>query len=94
MASLDMQGMSKLSPKFYRPFKIQEQVNDVTYRLELPRGARLHNIFHVGLLKPFHGEAPEGPGWLPPTHHGRACLELAAVTKNRLERGEIEFLVT
>jgi hypothetical protein len=94
MASLDVKGRSKLGPKFYGSFQIQEQVNDVAYCLELPPGARLHNIFHVGLLKRFHSETPEEPGWLPPTRHGRECLELAAVTKSRLARGKIELLVT
>jgi hypothetical protein len=94
MASLEVKDRSKLDPKFYRPFKVLEQVNDVDYCLELPPGARLHNVFHVGLLKQFHGKPSVAPGQLPPTHHELACLELMAVTKSRLARGQIEFLVT
>jgi hypothetical protein len=94
MASLDVKGRSKLGPKFYGPFKVIEQVNDATYHLKLLSGARLHNVFHVGLLKQFHGEAPAAPRWLPPTRHGQACLEPVAFTKSRLARGKIELLVT
>jgi hypothetical protein len=74
VASLDITGHGKLGPLFYGPFKIIEQVGDIAYKLELPAGAKLHNVFHVSLLKPYHGTTPIGPGVLPPTHHGRAFL--------------------
>jgi hypothetical protein len=75
MASLDIKGRGKLEPKFYGPFKILERVGDVSYKLDLPAGTKLHDVFLVGLLKPFQGEPPLSPGVLPPIHHGCACLE-------------------
>ncbi|MCO5548427.1 hypothetical protein L7F22_001883 [Adiantum nelumboides] len=45
----------KLSNRFYGPFKIIEEVNDVTFRLELPSHWRIHNAFHVSLLRPYVG---------------------------------------
>jgi hypothetical protein len=93
MTSLNVTDCSKLGPKFYGPFRISEKINEVAYRLELPLGAKLHNVFHVGLLKKFNGGTPRTPGWIQPIRHGRACLEPEAVTKSHLARGQVELLV-
>jgi hypothetical protein len=65
----------------------------VAYRLKLSAGARIHDVFHVGLLKKFHGESPEVTASLPPIRHGRVCLEPKQVIKCRLARGQHELLV-
>jgi hypothetical protein len=75
LASLDVKGKGKLGPKFLGPFKVLDKVGTIAYRLELPAGTKLHDIFHVGLLKSFRGEPPSVPGTLPPICHGRACIE-------------------
>lgn len=62
-------------------------------KLALPPSAKLHNVFHVGLLKPFRGEHPTAAGILPPIRHGRACLTPDAVVKSRLARGQRELPV-
>jgi hypothetical protein len=84
MAMLDVKGRGKLGPCFFRPFQITEKIDDVAYRLQLPAGAQLHNVFHVGLLKKFHGDLPQVPLTLPPLHHGRVFMEPEQVLKCRL----------
>jgi hypothetical protein len=87
IASLDIKGCGKLGPKFYGPFQILERVGDVAYKLKLPTGAKLHDVFHVELLKRFCGEPPEETVALPPIRHGRACLEPAEIAKRRARKG-------
>ena len=94
MASLtDTRGRGKLGPRYYGPYKVLEKIGSVAYRLQLPAGARLHDVFHVGLLKPFVGDPPEQIKPLPPIHHGRACIEPDKVLRGRLARGTYELLV-
>jgi hypothetical protein len=76
-----------LGPKFYGPFLITERVSDVAYCLQLPAGAKLHDVFHAGLLKKYKGDTPVAPGVLPPICHGRACPEPESI------RGRRELLV-
>jgi hypothetical protein len=90
---LAVQGRSKLGLKFYGPFWMGECVGMVAYKLELLVGARVHNVFHVGLLKPYKGEPSASLDVLPPMKHGRACPQLAEIIKGRLACGVQELLV-
>ncbi|MCO5608505.1 hypothetical protein L7F22_062716 [Adiantum nelumboides] len=49
----------KLSIRYYGPFQVSQKISDVAYRLKLPEGWKIHNAFHVSLLRPFVGEVLE-----------------------------------
>ncbi|CAI7878728.1 unnamed protein product [Closterium sp. NIES-54] len=58
---------SKLRPCFGGPFLVEAQVTPVTFRLRLPDTWKLHNAFHVQLLKPYKDPNQQFQGrQLPP----------------------------
>jgi hypothetical protein len=73
--SLDSQARRKLGPRYAGPFQVLERVGKVACCLQLQDGARIHDVFHVGLLKPHRGESPAAPGVMPPLLHGRILPE-------------------
>ncbi len=44
----------KLSPRYVGTFTIINQINPVTFQLQLPSQYKIHSSFHVSLLKPYH----------------------------------------
>ena len=53
--SVETNLVVKLAPRFYGPFKIVGKMTDLAYRLELPSHWKIHNAFHISLLRPLKG---------------------------------------
>jgi hypothetical protein len=92
-SSLPRAVSGKLQPRYCGLYRITELINDVSIRLALPPGARIHDVFHVGLLKKFQGEPPTAPPTMPPLHHGAINPERACVMRYRVIDGVPHALI-
>jgi len=90
---ITLAASSKLGPRFFGPYQIVERVGAVAYRLRLPPKARIHDVFHVALLKKYEGDPPGAIVPLPSTLHGCVIPTPAAVVRARLNRGRWQLLV-
>ena len=46
----------KLSPKYYSPYKVLQNIGTMAYKLELSASLLVHLVFHVTCLKKVIGE--------------------------------------
>ena len=51
LRSLAKRPNEKLSPRYFGPYKVVQQIGPVVYRLELPSSTTIHPVFHVSQLK-------------------------------------------
>eukprot|EP00253_Pinus_taeda_P017239 PITA_17239 len=52
-STLQWNACAKLAPRFCGPFQILARVGPVAYQLALPSHIRVHNVFHVSVLKKY-----------------------------------------
>jgi hypothetical protein len=54
-------GTRKLLPKWVGPFRVIERIGKVAYKVELPPNLKMHNVFHVQLLKKYRDNGKVQP---------------------------------
>ena len=86
------EGVKKLRPRWLGPFTVVRMVGHVAVELELPAAWRKHNVFHVGLVKPYRqaaaGEAARCVVGPPPAEwlDGEPAYAVEALTAHRWVR--------
>ena len=81
--SLKATGTRKLMPRFIGPFKIKERISQVAYRLQLPPELRIHDAFHVSLLRRYVDDRRTPPPPLPMVINGEDEYFVEAILAQR-----------
>ena len=74
-------GTKKLLPLWIGPYEVKEQVGPVACKLILPENMRVHNVFHVSLLKQFHGKKKVPV--VPEIMNGQEEYEVESILRHR-----------
>jgi hypothetical protein len=88
----------KLDDRFSGPYEILEKLGPVTYRLKLPPTMRIHDVFHVCLLEPWHTSTFPSKRHAPPPPpeiiDGTEEYQVADILDSRIHRRELQYFVT
>ncbi|KAJ9527210.1 hypothetical protein QJQ45_025469 [Haematococcus lacustris] len=86
-------GSPKLLPLYIGPMPITAKIIEVAYRVKLPDGFKIHDVFHVSKLK-LHRDGPEMILPPPPLDLGDGQWFLVErILKHRTVKGRVEYLV-
>ncbi|XP_040932038.1 uncharacterized protein [Gossypium hirsutum] len=96
-------GLHKgLVRRYERPFKVVKRVGNVAYKLELPPKLKVHPVFHVSMLKPFHedqedpnrGKSERAPMGVKVSYDREVeNIEADRVIRRKYHRPQHEYLV-
>ena len=81
----------KLAERYCGPMKILEVISPCVYKLELPPSLKIHPIFHVSKLRPYHEDhgqfaRPECVRPPPMMVGGQAEFEVERIIDKRIRR--------
>src|SRR5712672_1968587 len=90
------QPMTKLRALRYGPFKVINKLGPVTYQLMLPKGWKIHNVFHASLLLPYKEMEEHGTNFEEPPLElieGEEEYEVEEIRDKRKKRNKTEYLI-
>ena len=62
-SSLKLASCAKLAPRYCGPFEILSRIGQVAYQLALPPNLKVHNVFHISVLKKYVYDATHVINW-------------------------------
>ena len=84
----------KLRQLYYGPYKILRQLSPVSFQLQLPAAARIHDVFHCSLLKPADDSQTLGlHGTQLPAATDSGEYEVEKILTRRGENDHLQYLI-
>ena len=62
-SSLRLGSCAKLAPLYCGTFELLSRIGQVAYQLALPPNLRVHNVFHISVLKKYVHDATHVINW-------------------------------
>lgn len=86
---------NRLSPRYFGPYQVLQRIGQVAYKLQLPTGSKIHDVFHVSLLKEKVSEQVPTSSTLPTISPALQCVHPrpAAILHSRVNGMKPEILV-
>eukprot|EP00253_Pinus_taeda_P008896 PITA_08896 len=84
-STLQWNGCAKLAPRYCGPFQILARVGPVAYQMALPSHIRIHNVFHVSVLKKYVYDPKHVIQWqeIQVEPEGEVLVELLSILYQR-----------
>jgi len=82
-----------LTPVYYGPYEIVEQISAVSYRLKLPSNLKIHDVFHVQRLKPATDDEFKGRRPRPMPALRDSVYEVEEIVNHKVVRGKEHYLI-
>ena len=85
-----------MKPKQEGPFTITKVLGPVTYKLQLPKTWRIHNVFHATLLRPYKENSVHGENFAEPPPalvEGEEVYEVKTILNHRKQGRGYQYFV-
>lgn len=90
------QPSKKVTSKYIGPFKVRDAIGTQAYRLWLPPAYRIHDVFHISLLKLYYhrkGEPEENAQAPEIEEDGEESWEVEEILGDRIVEGRKQYLL-
>ena len=62
-SSLKLGSCAKLAPRYCGPLEMLSKIGQLAYQLDLPPNIKVHNVFHISVLKRYVHDATYVINW-------------------------------